>query len=439
MPHKQTQTEWEQAMARRVMEQIRGELYLDQRYLNAALGALPPAPLNSAQTAFATDGAHLYYPPGWVLELYRKNRRYLPRAWLHSLLHCILRHPWLRDRRDPELWGLACDIEVENVLDSLHTAATERPVGWVRQQTYVRLRAQGGFLAAGPIYQALAGSSDAEREALRAEFFCDSHRLWPADPDSPAARVQGRQWEQLGRQTQLEMEQAGQQAGASDGAQALQAQVQASRSRRSYRDFLRRFAVWREDARLDPDEFDLGYYTYGLRTYGKLPLIEPLETRESKKIRDFVIVLDTSESTAGDLVKSFLRETFTLLKSQDSFFRQCRILVMQADNAVREETWLHDLGDLDRYTENFRLVGGGGTDFRPAFARIEQLRAEGPLREMQGALYFTDGKGTYPARRPPFDVAFLFLENGAPPPDVPPWAMRLVLQPEEFAPPPKGR
>ena len=439
MPHKQTQTEWEQAMARRVMEQIRGELYLDQRYLNAALGALPPAPLNSAQTAFATDGAHLYYPPGWVLELYRKNRRYLPRAWLHSLLHCILRHPWLRDRRDPELWGLACDIAVENVLDSLHTATTERPVGWVRQQTYVRLRAQGGFLAAGPIYQALAGISAAEREALRAEFFCDSHRLWPADPDSPAARVQGRQWEQLGRQTQLEMEQAGQQAGASDGAQALQAQVQASRSRRSYRDFLRRFAVWREEPRLDPDEFDLGYYTYGLRTYGKLPLIEPLETRESKKIRDFVIVLDTSESTAGDLVKSFLRETFTLLKSQDSFFRQCRILVMQADNAVREETWLHDLGDLDRYTENFRLVGGGGTDFRPAFARIEQLRAEGPLREMQGALYFTDGKGTYPARRPPFDVAFLFLENGAPPPDVPPWAMRLVLQPEEFAPPPKGR
>ena len=439
MPHNQTQTEWEQAMARRVMEQIRGELYLDQRYLNAALGALPPAPLNSTQTAFATDGAHLYYPPGWVLGLYRQNRRYLPRAYLHSLLHCILRHLWLRDRRDPDLWGLACDIAVENILDSLHTPATQRPVGWARQQVYARLRSQCRFLAAGPIYQALAGISAAEREALRQEFFCDIHRLWPADPDSPAARVQGRQWEQLGRQTQLSMEQAGQQAGASEGAQALQAQVQASRSRRSYRDFLRRFAVWREEPRLDPDEFDLGYYTYGLRTYGKLPLIEPLETRESKKIRDFVIVLDTSESTAGDLVKSFLRETFTLLKSQDSFFRQCRILVMQADNAVREETWLRDLEDLDRYTEGFRLVGGGGTDFRPAFARIEQLRAEGPLREMQGALYFTDGKGTYPARRPPFDVAFLFLENGAPPPDVPPWAMRLVLQPEEFAPPPKGR
>lgn len=438
MPHIETQTEWEQTMARRVMEQIRGELYLDQRYLNAALGALPPAPLNSTQTALATDGAQLYYPPEWVLTTYRKNRRYLPRAYLHSLLHCILRHLWLRDRRDADLWGLACDIAVENILDSLNSPATTRPVGWLRQQTYAQLKDQCKLLAAGPIYRALLHTDAATRLKYQREFYCDSHRLWPDDPDSPAAQMRGKQWEQMGCQTQLSMEESGRQAGESDGAQALQAQVQASRSRRSYKDFLRRFAVWREEPHLDPDEFDLGYYTYGLRTYGKMPLIEPLESRESKKIRDFVIVLDTSESTAGDLVKNFLRETFTLLTSQDSFFRHCRILVMQADNAVRDETWLYDLEALDRYTEQFTLVGGGGTDFRPAFARIEQLRAEGPLRDMQGVLYFTDGKGIYPARRPPFDVAFLFLENGGVPPDVPPWAMRLVLQPEEFLPQPKG-
>lgn len=438
MPHTETQTEWELTMARRVMEQIRAELYLDQRYLNAALGALPPAPLDGPQTMLATDGAALYYPPAWVLNLYRQNRHYLSRAWLHSLLHCILRHLWLRDRRDPQRWNLACDIAVEAVLDTLGTPATTRPIGWVRQQAYAALKARCQLLAAGPIYRALQETDTATLEKYRQEFFCDSHRLWPADPDSPAAQLRGKQWEQMGRQTQLSMEESGRQAGESDGAQALQAQVQASRSRRSYRDFLRRFAVWREEARLDPDEFDLGYYTYGLRTYGKMPLIEPLETRESKKIRDFVIVLDTSESTAGDLVKSFLRETFTLLTSQDSFFRQCRILVMQADNAVREETWLRDLDALDRYAAGFTLVGGGGTDFRPAFARIEELRAKGDLRAMQGVLYFTDGKGIYPAKRPSYDVAFLFLENGEPPPQVPPWAMRLVLQPEEFESQPKG-
>lgn len=439
MPHTLTQTEWEQTMARRVMEQTRTELYLDQRYLSAALGALPSAPLRSAQTALATDGAALYYPPGWVLGIYRKNRRYLPRACLHSVLHCLLRHLWLRGGRDAALWDLACDIAVENALDALHTPAIERPVGWLRQQVYAQVKAACPLPGAGPIYRWLQGLDAAARQRYQAEFFCDSHRLWPADPDAPAAQLRGRQWEQLGRQTQLRMEETGRQAGESDGAQALQAQVQASRSRRSYRDFLRRFAVWREEPRLDPDEFDLGYYTYGLRTYGSLPLIEPLESRESKKVRDFVIVLDTSESTAGELVRAFLRETFTLLKSQDSFFRQCRILVMQADNAVRDETWLNDLDALDRYAEHFTLAGGGGTDFRPALARVEALRAEGPLRDVQGVLYFTDGKGVYPARRPPFDVAFLFLENGAPPPEVPPWAMRLVLQPEEFATTPKGR
>ena len=63
--HIQTQTEWEQTMARRVMEQLRGELYLDQRYLTAALGALPAAQTESGGS-FATDGGALYYPAPWA-------------------------------------------------------------------------------------------------------------------------------------------------------------------------------------------------------------------------------------------------------------------------------------------------------------------------------------------------------------------------------------
>ena len=147
-------------MARRVMEQLRGELYLDQRYLTAALGALPAAPRESGGS-FATDGGALYYPTAWLLDTYRRNRRYLPRAYLHSLFHCIFRHLWLRDRRDPDLWGLACDIAVEATLDTLNTPAAKRPVGWVRQQCYTQLREKCKFLAAGPIYRVLA-QTDAE-------------------------------------------------------------------------------------------------------------------------------------------------------------------------------------------------------------------------------------------------------------------------------------
>ena len=138
-------------MAHRVMEQIRSELYLDQRYLNAALGALPPAPLRSTQKALATDGATCITRRNGYCSSTAKNRRYLPRAYLHSLFHCILRHLWLRDRRDPALWGLACDITVEHLLDSLGTPATTRPVGWLRSRPTPGLKAECKLLAAGPV------------------------------------------------------------------------------------------------------------------------------------------------------------------------------------------------------------------------------------------------------------------------------------------------
>ncbi|MFR9068306.1 MAG: hypothetical protein ACLVJH_17010 [Faecalibacterium prausnitzii] len=40
--------------------------------------------------------------------------------------------------------------------------------------------------------------------------------------------------------------------------------------------------------------------------------------------------------------------------------------------------------------------------------------------------------GTYPARRPAYDTAFLFLGDGFDDANVPPWAMKVVLDEEEF-------
>ena len=82
------------------------------------------------------------------------------------------------------------------------------------------------------------------------------------------------------------------------------------------------FPFWREELHADPDEFDLNYYTYGLRLYGNMPLIEPVESREVKKIQEFVIVVDTSYSTSGELIHNFLKETYTILTEQNSFLQK---------------------------------------------------------------------------------------------------------------------
>ena len=68
--------------------------------------------------------------------------------------------------------------------------------------------------------------------------------------------------------------------------------------------------------------------------YGNMPLIEPLETRETHKIRDFVIVIDTSYSVSGEPVEKFLKETFSILTETNSFFVHNKIRIIQCDDSV---------------------------------------------------------------------------------------------------------
>lgn len=46
--------------------------------------------------------------------------------------------------------------------------------------------------------------------------------------------------------------------------------------------------------------------------------------------------------------------------------------------------------------------------------------------------------GTYPARRPAYDTAFLFLGEKFDDANVPPWAMKVVLDEDEFSGPTAG-
>ena len=172
---------------------------------------------------------------------------------------------------------------------------------------------------------------------------------------------------------------------------------------------------------------------YALRTYGNLPLIEPLESRESKKIEELALVIDTSYSTSGELVRAFLAETYTLLKGRENFFHRMNLHLIQADNTVQQDLLIRKEDELIHAMNHFQLRGGGGTDFRPAFEYVDRLCAEKQFTNLRGLLYFTDGMGTYPARRPPYEAAFLFLGERFDDANVPPWAMKVVLDEEEFA------
>ena len=115
-----------------------------------------------------------------------------------------------------------------------------------------------------------------------------------------------------------------------------------------------------------------------------------------------------------------------------SFTERVEIYLIQCDAEVQSVERLTSLDQLHELIPRLKLRGFGGTDFRPVFAYVDRLLEEKKLTNLNGLLYFTDGMGTYPARRPAYDTAFLFLGDRFDDANVPPWAMKVVLDEEEF-------
>ena len=202
-----------------------------------------------------------------------------------------------------------------------------------------------------------------------------------------------------------------------------------TREKQDYREFLRKFARMGEQIRVNDDEFDYVYYCYGLKRYGNLPLIEPLEYVEERRIRDFVIAIDTSASTKDGLVRRFIEKTYAILSQETSFFADMNVLIVQCDAAITDVARISNLRDLDDYLDGLEIKGLGGTDFRPVFAYVDDAVERGDLVNLGGLIYFTDGQGTYPARKPDYDTAFVFVDDAsaAASPNVPAWAMKVEL------------
>ena len=410
-----------------ILQAARNELYLNMPYLDTVLCGLAFQPAENRTLSLATDGETLYYDGCFLAERYLSGRVTCNRAYLHVLLHCMLRHLAKKQGRVSELWDLACDVVVESILDELPYACLQAVPTPAKQRLYGQLRTKMPVLTAEAIYRFLLREAyDPYRIAqLQRLFLVDDHGLW--DPqERESSRRQDRQWTDRSEKTRTAMETV--LAGQATGGGAILEQVKvAVREDVDYRAFLRRFAVQREVMAVDGDGFDYSYYTYGLQLYGNMPLVEYPETKEEKRIEDFVIAIDTSMSTNGELVRQFLACTYAILRSTETFTRKVNIHILQCDDQVRQETAIHDLEELRRYMEDFSLAGGSATDFRPVFTRVAELQKAGAFSNLRGLLYFTDGMGIFPKKRPAWDTAFVLLEEPPMAVKIPPWAIRLVL------------
>lgn len=414
-----------------IWEDALSQLYVGMRYLDTALHILRRQP-DSSFPGFGTDGESLFYRPDTVLALYRAGSVEVNRACLHVTIHCLFGH--LFRERDPQelLWQLACDAAAEYIIDHLHAGCVHLPVRARRREFYLRLENFCAVPTAEAVLRFLEQKPYSERELLELgqEFYCDSHSLWPKKR-TPQTQRQKNRWEDAREKMQTDMETFSKESAGGDKAMLEELRVE-NRPRYEYRKFLKKFSVLREELHADPDSFDYIFYNYGMQLYGNMPLIEPQETREVHRVEDFVIAVDTSMSCKGELIQLFLRETYGVLSESESFFRKVNVHIIQCDEKIQEDVIITDGKELERYMEHFTVKGMGGTDFRPVFSYVNTLIAQGAFRNLRGLIYFTDGYGTFPAKRPLYETAFIFMQEDYRDVDVPPWAIKLILEPEDI-------
>ena len=419
-------------LADEIMSLSRSTLTVDFRFLDRALGTLKFAPDDSV--SLTTDGEFLYYGAWFILSRYKTGASVVCRDIMHSLLHCVFRHFIIGESIDRARWDLACDIAVEAAINDLNSHALSAPRQPLQKLTLDTVKNDVPVLTAERVYHWLGknGISDEECERERELFLADGHGLWYGAKDKearPDKNIHIRKvWEKLSKRMQTELETM---RDDKNGAM-VQALRSLNRPKYSYTELLRRFGIHGEQMKLSEEEFDNNYYTYGLNFYGNMPLIEPLEYTEQKLIREFVIAIDTSGSVRGEVVQSFIQHTHDMLQKQENFFTRVNIHIIQCDDRVQEDAVITCKEDFDEYMSQMKILGLGNTDFRPVFQYVEELQAKGGLRNLQGLIYFTDGDGEFPAKKPPYDTAFILHGEDYAQPEIPSWAIHITLTEDEI-------
>ena len=422
-------------LATKILVIARDQIAVNLRFLDIALAEMKLIPKKDIKASgavvgggMATDGINIYYDPVWILKTYKDEPNMIPRIYLHLLLHLIFFHPFGYAKIDKNLWDLAVDVATEATILSMDIKAFSLTKDDEAREQLQIIRRQCNGITAEKVYKHLRtyGISEAGKVKWFVLFHRDEHIFWQKKEIS----IELTKWQKISERVKTDLRTFSR---SGNGNEELDAGLkEATKERYDYSELLRRFMSSGEDIHVNDDEFDYIYYTYGIEKYGNMPLIEPLEYKEDEKIREFIIVLDTSASCKGEVVRTFLKKTYSILKSKDNFFSEVNIHIIQCDSQIRNDTKITNNDEFDLFCENIKLKGFGTTDFRPVFKYVDELIEKKEFTNLKGLIYFTDGYGDYPEKMPDYDVMFAFLEEDEYAPKPPVWAYKVILEPEEL-------
>ncbi|MCD7775527.1 MAG: VWA-like domain-containing protein [Clostridiales bacterium] len=457
-------------LAGEIMDSAREQLTFDLSFLTSALFPMGFV-WDESVASFGSDGSRIYCNSDYVLFSFKRDRNECARTLLHIVLHFIFSHPFGYEELNKDCWDTAADLAAENVILELNLKDVSLKTDSSLLSLLKKLKLSVNSLTAENIYKFLLEHEDeSEFYKSKSELFTrDDHKIWLKnkldlnfekaenlkmsegqggtmgchDADEGDENEEGEeqdealvgqsesQWNKITQQVKADLEVYSKRQGDNFGSLLLNLKA-VLREKHDYTEFLKRFAVLGEEMHINDDEFDYIYYTYGLSLYKNIPLVEPLEYREEKRIREFVIAIDTSGSCRGKTVENFLKRTYSVLKNTESYFERVNIHIIQCDKVVQRDEKITSREEFERYMDNIVLSGFGGTDFRPVFEYTDGLIAKRELNNLRGLIYFTDGFGTFPVEAPKYETAFVFVDENYTIPQVPAWALKIVLREDEI-------
>ena len=295
-------------IAGEVMGLAHDGILINMRFLDVALSRMKVV-CREQTGAHLFDGITLYYDPALLLGQYKAAPHYAARLYLHTLLHCIFYHGRSTDKLNRDYWDLATDIAVEHTIVDMGLHLTGLPSDDLLQNRLALLRKQAGGLTAEKLYRYFRIEEPSHKAMEEWHKLChyDEHIYWDRQEELALSQAE---WRKISERIKADLKSFSKDR---NNAESIEQNLrEATRERYDYTDFLRKFMVIGETVQVNDDEFDYIYYTYGLQTYGNMPLVEPLEYKDSNKIRDFVIALDTSASCRGETVQAFLQKTYNI-------------------------------------------------------------------------------------------------------------------------------